>query len=532
MFLRPFVRLKTVRIEGLKRTRLFTTLSLQDFASVKESSSPMFHDYLADANAPRKPRSVLIETYGCQMNFNDSEIVLGILEGSSDYKRTMTMDDADIVLLMTCAIRENAENKIWNRLSTLRALERQRKKDMVIGVLGCMAERLKERFLEKEKLVDVVCGPDAYRSLPTLLQRAETGQFGINVQLSFDETYADVSPVRLDESKKTAYISIMRGCNNMCSYCIVPFTRGRERSRPIDSIVAEAKTLRDRGVKEIILLGQNVNSYRDESILEFPMESSGSQLSQGFRSICKPKTTGLQFPKLLEKVSDVVPEVRLRFTSPHPKDFPDDLLHIMRERKNICKQIHLPLQSGSSTVLERMRRGYTREAYLELVDHIRAIVPNVSFSSDFIVGFCGETEEEFMETLTIVDQVEYDMAYMYAYSMREKTMAHRRFEDDVPENVKQRRLRQLIDTFYGGLAGRVQNSIGTTVEILVEGESRKDPGMLSGRTDGNRTVVFKPRPGDNFKPGDMVKVLITEVKGITPIAIIQENIENSSAMLN
>jgi tRNA-N(6)-(isopentenyl)adenosine-37 thiotransferase enzyme MiaB len=444
----------------------------------------------------------------------------------------MTMDDADVVILMTCAIRENAENKIWNRLSTLRSLERQRKKDMIIGVLGCMAERLKERFLEKEKLVDVVCGPDAYRSLPTLLQRAETGQFGINVQLSFDETYADVSPIRLDESKKTAFISIMRGCNNMCSYCIVPFTRGRERSRPIDSIVSEARSLRDRGVKEIILLGQNVNSYRDESVLSFSSESPSSQLSQGFSSICKPKTAGLHFPTLLEKVSDAVPEVRLRFTSPHPKDFPDDLLYLMRERKNICKQIHLPVQSGSSTVLERMRRGYTREAYLGLVDHIRSIIPNVSFSSDFIVGFCEETEEEFMETLSLVKQVEYDMAYMYAYSMREKTMAHRRFEDDVPEDVKQRRLRLLIDTFYAGLANRVQGSIGNAVEILVEGESRKDPGMLSGKTDGNRTVVFTPRPGDDIKPGDMVKVLITDVKGITPIAIIQDEIENSSVLLN
>lgn len=464
---------------------------------------------------PDLPRRIYIETYGCQMNFNDTEIVLGILGKHGGFVRADAPENADVVLLMTCAIRENAETKIWNRLDVLRSLERKLGRNLVIGVLGCMAERLKEDIMEKKRYVDVVCGPDAYRSLPGLLQAADSGQQGINVVLSFDETYADVAPVRIDHNSKSAFISIMRGCDNMCSYCIVPFTRGRERSRPIDSIVNEAISLRDQGVKEITLLGQNVNSYRDQSSQSFGAEPTN--LSSGFKSIYRPKVGGLRFSDLLEKVADAVPEVRIRFTSPHPKDFPDELLYLMRDKGNICNQIHLPAQSGSNHVLEKMRRGYTSEAYLELVDHIRSIIPQVSLSSDFIVGFCGETDSDHGQTLDLVRQVDYDMIYMFAYSMREKTMAHRRYNDDVLEAVKQQRLRELIDLFYSGLAKKVQRTIGSTEQILVEGPSKKNSEMLAGRTDGNKTVVFSPPKNRSISPGDVITVRITDVSGSTPI---------------
>lgn len=456
------------------------------------------------------------------MNFNDSEIVLSILREAGGYERTLHVDDADVVLLMTCAIRENAETKIWNRLDSLRALERQRRRGLLVAVLGCMAERLKTELLEKKQIVDVVCGPDAYRDLPRLLQHAEAGQAGVNVMLSMDETYADVAPVRLDPSLRTAFISVMRGCNNMCAFCIVPFTRGRERSRPIESIVDEAKRLADSGVREITLLGQNVNSYCDESQA---VSYRAHEMSAGFTTLCKPKVGGRPFVELLDRVSAAVPNVRIRFTSPHPKDFPSVLLQLMGERPNICKQIHLPAQSGSSSVLERMRRGYTRATYLSLVDEIRQKVANVSLSSDFIVGFCGETEEEFQETLSLVRSVGYDMAYMFAYSMREKTMAHRRYIDDVLEDVKQRRLRELIDLFYAGLKERMLQSISSTVTLMIEGKSKRSDNQLAGRGDNNRTYVLPDEPVDCpgearcRKPGigDYVLAQVCHVSGTTPI---------------
>lgn len=478
-----------------------------DTAGAEEIYSP-FPPY----TAPPPLKRVHVETYGCQMNFSDTEIVLGILEGSKAYVRAGSVEDADVVLLMTCAIRENAESKIWGRLDALRSHERQTKRELIVGVLGCMAERLKHEVLERKRNVDVVCGPDAYRDLPRLLRSAEAGQTGVNVVLSFDETYADVAPVRIDAAKKSAFISIMRGCNNLCTYCIVPFTRGRERSRPADSVVQEARMLQEQGVREITLLGQNVNSYLDTTA---GGGAAAPALSAGFTSICRPRQGGLGFPELLDRVSAAVPGVRIRFTSPHPKDFPDDLLHLMRERSNICKQIHLPAQSGSSAVLDRMRRGYTREAYLRLVERIRGIMPEVTLSSDFIVGFCGETEQDHRDTLALVRQVDYDMAYMFAYSLREKTAAHRRYADDVPEATKQARLRELIDTFYGGLRRKAQQLVGRRELVLVEGPSRKDRALFAGRSDGNRSVVFSsPEP---LAPGAYVDVLITHVSGATPV---------------
>jgi len=349
------------------------------------------------------------------------------------------------------------------------------------------------------------------------LQVAESGQQGINVMLSMDETYADISPVRLDPTKSSAFISIMRGCNNMCSFCIVPFTRGRERSRPVNSIVEEARQLAHQGVREITLLGQNVNSYCDETTTTL----SQPILSPGFSSTCKPKP-GLRFIDLLDQVSSSVPQTRIRFTSPHPKEFPDPLLYLMRDRSNICKQIHLPVQSGSTPVLERMRRGYSREAYLELVARIREILPTVSLSTDVISGFCGETEEDHQATIDLIRQVSYDMAYMFAYSMREKTSAHRKFTDDVPDDIKQRRLREVIDTFQQGLGKKIYSFIGKEEIVLVNGPSRKNKTELSGTTDGNRTVVFMKQEIEtgegqvrDIQVGDWVKVMVMGVSGTT-----------------
>ena len=456
-------------------------------------------------------QNVFIETYGCQMNFNDSEIVLGILKNSS-YARVMDINDADVILVMTCAIRENAENKIWHRLRDFRELKKMNKK-LKVGVLGCMAERLKKRLIEEEKSVDVVCGPDAYRDLPRLLADVDQGQTGINVLLSLEETYADVSPVRLTNNSLSAFVSIMRGCDNMCSYCIVPFTRGKERSRPTPSIVNEVKELEKAGVKEITLLGQNVNSYRDLTLQ--PKIETG--LAKGFQTIYKDKVGGLRFIELLDAVSSAAPNVRFRFTSPHPKDFPVELVQLIRSGPNICNQIHLPAQSGSTTVLERMRRGYSRESYIDLVRQIRDIIPDVTLSSDFITGFCGETEEEHMETISLLEEVKFEKAYMFAYSMREKTNAHRTMEDDVPEAVKQRRLTEIIDTFRRESQIKHSKLIGTFQTVLIENQSTKHPGMMIGRSDGNHKVLLNryPEKGSELFPGEFHECIVDSVKGAT-----------------
>ncbi|XP_031626407.1 CDK5RAP1-like protein [Contarinia nasturtii] len=482
--------------------------------------------YLDKIDFNGQGRKVFFEVYGCQMNVNDTEIVWSILK-ENGYQKIDSADQADIVLLMTCAIREKAESKIWNRLRQLAIEKRKRRsvgKNYQVGILGCMAERLKTELLEKEKSVDVISGPDSYKDLPRLLSVTKSGQSAVNVLLSLDETYADIVPVRLDENAVTAFVSIMRGCDNMCTYCIVPFTRGRERSRPIDSIENEAKMLAEQGIKEITLLGQNVNSYRDLS--QDTERNNETNIVSGFNTVYKTKKGGMRFAELLERVAVAVPEVRIRFTSPHPKDFPDEVLMMMKKYPNICKNIHMPIQSGNNAVLERMRRGYTQEAYLDLVKHIRSVIPGVSFSSDFITGFCGETEEEFADTLSVMREVKYHMAFMFAYSMREKTTAHRRFVDDVPQDVKNRRVYEMAKVFRDGAEELNAACVGKKQLILIEGTSKKSNDAYFGRNESNTKVII-PANAEIYqdyesaqrhdmdakqpiKPGNFVVVDITE----------------------
>ncbi|XP_055229295.1 mitochondrial tRNA methylthiotransferase CDK5RAP1 isoform X4 [Gorilla gorilla gorilla] len=487
----------------------------KDFSS-RLAAGPTFRHFLKSASAPQeklssevedpppyltmdellgRQRKVYLETYGCQMNVNDTEIAWSILQ-KSGYLRTSNLQEADVILLVTCSIREKAEQTIWNRLHQLKALKTRRPRSRVplrIGILGCMAERLKEEILNREKMVDILAGPDAYRDLPRLLAVAESGQQAANVLLSLDETYADVMPVQTSASATSAFVSIMRGCDNMCSYCIVPFTRGRERSRPIASILEEVKKLSEQvilpprppkvlglqGLKEVTLLGQNVNSFRDNSEVQFN-NAVPTNLSRGFTTNYKTKQGGLRFAHLLDQVSRVDPEMRIRFTSPHPKDFPDEVLQLIHERDNICKQIHLPAQSGSSRVLEAMRRGYSREAYVELVHHIRESIPGVSLSSDFIAGFCGETEEDHVQTVSLLREVQYNMGFLFAYSMRQKTRAYHRLKDDVPEEVKLRRLEELITIFREEATKANQTSVGCTQLVLVEGITSASSQTLRG----------------------------------------------------
>ena len=447
------------------------------------------------------------------MNFNDSEIVRGILK-NYNYQFTDEPLDSDVILLMTCAIREGAESKIWKRLNQLRRYRGSRQ----IGLLGCMAERLKEKAVQRDKLIDIVAGPDSYRSLPTLLAANRlSGQSAYNVLLSLEETYQDVHPDPVCAGKASTFVSIMRGCDNMCSYCIVPFTRGRERSRPISSIVDEVKRAIDNGMREITLLGQNVNSYVDSS------DSVDSQHEQkvvtGFKTLYRPKKGSKTFGHLLDEVALINPEVRIRFTSPHPKDFPDEVLDAISRHANICKCLHMPAQSGSNTVLERMRRGYTKEAYLELVDRIKSKIPSIAITSDFICGFCGETEEEHAETVDLVEKVGYSIGYIFAYSMRERTHAHYTLKDDVPYGVKTRRVNEINELLRS--KARVENAslIGSHQLVLVEGSSHRSPLDLQGRCDRNTRVVFPAGPvvdnetGEKKIPtvGDYVAVQIESV---------------------
>ncbi|KAL8477840.1 hypothetical protein ACS0TY_029944 [Phlomoides rotata] len=456
-----------------------------------------------DSTTDVSPRGrIYHETYGCQMNVNDMEIVLSIMKKSGYNEVVEVPESAEIIFINTCAIRDNAEQKVWQRLNYFWFLKRQWKSNVATGrsqslrppkvvVLGCMAERLKDKILDTDKMVDVVCGPDAYRDLPRLLEEVDSGQKGINTLLSLEETYADINPVRISKNSISAFVSVMRGCNNMCSFCIVPFTRGRERSRPVESIVREVAKLCKEGVKEVTLLGQNVNSYNDTSGVEEVESGVNWKLSDGFSSISKVKNMGLRFADLIDRLAVEFPELRFRYTSPHPKDFPDELLYVMRDRYNICKSIHLPAQSGSSTVLEKMRRGYTREAYLDLVKKIRTIIPDIGLSSDFICGFCGETEEDHQETLTLIREVGYDMAYMFAYSMREKTHAHRNYVDDVPDSVKQRRLTELIEAFRESTGQCFDSKVGSIQLVLVEGPNKRAPDTeLIGKSDRGHRVSF------------------------------------------
>ncbi|XP_028591473.2 mitochondrial tRNA methylthiotransferase CDK5RAP1 isoform X1 [Podarcis muralis] len=484
-------------------------------AEAAEDSAP----YLGSSTLADAPRKVYLETYGCQMNVNDTEIAWSILQ-KNGYLRTSSLEEADVVLLVTCSIREKAEQTIWNRLRYLTALKSKRPRlqaPLRIGILGCMAERLKEKILEREKLVNVVAGPDSYRDLPRLLAVAETGQQAANVLLSLDETYADILPVHTSTSPTSAFVSIMRGCDNMCTYCIVPFTRGRERSRPVASILQEVQALSDQGVKEVTLLGQNVNSYRDTSEAQF-LSATPTQLSRGFSSVYKPKQGGLRFADLLDRVSAIDPEMRIRFTSPHPKDFPDEVFQLMKERHNICKHLHLPVQSGSTRILEAMRRGYTREAYLALVHLIRDSLPDVTLSSDFIAGFCGETEDDHRQTLSLLREVGYNTAFIFAYSMREKTRAFHRLQDDVPPEVKQRRLKELMTVFREEASWANAAAVGRVQVVLVESTSKRSALDLCGRNDGNIKVIFPDVEVDDgtglgsqvrVQPGDYVLVKIS-----------------------
>ncbi len=431
-----------------------------------------------------------IESYGCQMNFSDSEIVASILHAEG-FGATRNFEDADLVLLNTCSIREKAEQTVRNRLHAFRKVK-ENNPGMLIGVLGCMAERLKAKFLEEEKLVDIVVGPDAYRSLPGLITEAEGGQKSVNVLLSRDETYADISPVRLDSNGVTAFVSIMRGCNNMCTFCVVPFTRGRERSRDAESIVSECRDLFNRGFREVTLLGQNVDSY-------FHTSSDGNDVN---------------FANLLERVALIDPLLRIRFSTSHPKDITDDVLHTMAKYHNICKYIHLPVQSGNTRILNLMNRTYTREWYLNKVKRIREVMPDCGLSTDVISGFCTETEEDHQDTLSVMELSRFDMAYMFSYSERPGTLAARRYEDDIPEDVKKRRLIEIINLQNGHSRESYKSDIGKTFEVLIEGSSKKSDKDWSGRNSQNKMVVFA-KNDQLLNKGDYVNVKVTNATSAT-----------------
>ena len=435
-------------------------------------------------------RSVFIETYGCQMNVADSELVASIL-GGEGYALAETEAEADVVLINTCAIREKAEDRVRGRLTHIRARKEKSRPDLQIGVLGCMAERLRSKLLEQERLVDLVVGPDAYRDLPRLLAESrDTGQAAVNVQLSREETYADLAPVRYDTNGVSAFVSIMRGCDNMCAFCVVPFTRGRERSRPVTSILSEVGQLVDAGYKEVTVLGQNVNSYR--------VEQDG---------------TAVDFAELLYRISLLSPELRIRYSTSHPKDCSDDLLHVHRERPTVCDFIHLPVQHGNSDVLKRMRRTYTREHYLDLIERARAIVPGIAFSTDLIAGFCGETDAEHADTLSLMRAVRYDHAFMFAYSERPDTYAARKYTDDVPEPVKKARLSEIIALQTEHALASNRQRVGTEQVVLVEGTSKRSDDQLRGRTDTNHMVVFDRPAG--LKKGDYAVVRVDDCTSAT-----------------
>ncbi len=431
-----------------------------------------------------------IESYGCQMNFSDSEIVASILS-EAGYAPTRNMEESDLILINTCSIREKAEDTVRRRLRVFDKVKDNRPGTLV-GVLGCMAERLKKKFLEQEKLVDLVVGPDAYRDLPNLVGEAEEGEKGVNVLLSREETYADISPLRLGSNGITAFISIMRGCDNMCSFCVVPFTRGRERSRNAFSVVAEATDLYNKGYREVTLLGQNVDSYKWQH----------------------PETEEtVTFANLLEMVAKVHPDLRVRFSTSHPKDITDDVLYTMRDYENICNYIHLPVQSGNSRVLKLMNRTYDREWYMNKVRRIYEIIPDCAISSDMIAGFCTETEEEHQETLSMMEFAKYSMAYMFFYSERPGTLAARKYEDDIPLEVKKRRLQEIIRLQNQISYQHSQADIGKTFKVLIEGDSKRSADDFKGRNSQNKMVIF-PKKGD-FKAGDYVHVRVTDATSAT-----------------
>lgn len=444
---------------------------------------------------PQNSKKLFLESYGCQMNFSDSEIVASILS-EQGYNTTLKQEEADLILLNTCSIREKAEQTVRMRLSQFKNLKKE-KPGLTVGVLGCMAERLKTKFLEEEQLVDLVVGPDAYRDLPNLLKETDGGRDAINVILSKEETYADINPVRLGGNGVTAFVTITRGCDNMCTFCVVPFTRGRERSRDPHSIIEECKTLWESGYKEITLLGQNVDSY-----LWY-----GGGPKKDFKNATEmQKLTAVRFAQLLEMVAQAVPHMRIRFSTSNPHDMTTEVFEMMAKYDNICKYVHLPVQSGSDRMLERMNRQHTREEYLNLIKSAKSIVPEIAFSQDMIVGFCGETEEDHLQTLSLMKEVEYDYGYMFAYSERPGTPAHKKMEDDVPAEVKQKRLAEVI-ALQGELSRkRMAGYVGRVHEILIEGVSKKNDKQWKGRNSQNAVCVFDMKPGQ--KIGDTVSVLV------------------------
>lgn len=448
-------------------------------------------------------KKLFIESYGCQMNFADSEIVASVMR-EAGFATTSEPENADLIFLNTCAIRENAEQRVRTRLRQLNVIKK-RKPGTLIGVLGCMAERLKAKLLEEEKMVDIVTGPDAYRDLPRLVEEAETGQKGVNVFLSREETYADISPIRLNSNGVTALVSIMRGCDNMCSFCVVPMTRGRERSRDPFSIVKEAQDLYNDGYKEVTLLGQNVDSYKWQG----PNSVTGITTNVENGAL----QTQVNFAQLLEMVAQISPDLRVRFSTSHPKDITDEVLYTIKKYDNICKYIHLPAQHGNSRVLEMMNRTYDRAWYLERIDSIRRILGDeCAISHDMIAGFCSETEEEHLDSLSLLEYVRFDFGYMFAYSERPGTLAAKKYADDIPADIKQRRLAEIIDIQQRISLERNQKLIGTVQRVLIENTSKRSENDFTGRSDQNKRVIF---PREDFKIGEYVDILITDTTAAT-----------------
>jgi tRNA-2-methylthio-N6-dimethylallyladenosine synthase len=458
-------------------------------AKISQSKYPDKNSKLNMSIVEKRPK-LFIETYGCQMNVNDSEVVVAILQ-QQGYEITDNIKEAEVILVNTCSVRENAEKRVRGRLEVFRQFKKHNPA-LIVGVIGCMAERLKEKLLEEEKTVDLIAGPDSYRDLPNLLSAAGTGQKAANILLSREETYADISPVRLDENRVSAFVSIMRGCNNLCAYCVVPYTRGAERSRDPQTIINEVKVIFDKGYREVTLLGQNVNSYNWKIDIDKELNFSG----------------------LIELVAQVSPLLRVRFATSHPKDLSDELLHTIAANKNICKSIHLPAQSGSTRILGLMNRKYSRQDYLERINAIKRIIPEYAVSTDFITGFCTETEADHHETLTLMQEAAFDFAYMFKYSERPDTFAALNLKDDVADEVKSRRLTEII-TLQNQLSEQSKKKdIGKVFEVLVEGISKKSNDQMFGRTSQNKVVVF---PRENFKPGDYINVEIASCTSATLI---------------
>lgn len=476
-------------VQTFKFVKIFNIMPLKQ--PVKVPSNLLQSTY----DTEESPK-VFMETYGCQMNVNDSEVVIALLK-EHHFQYTSEINNADLILINTCSIRENAEQRIRGRLDVFRLLKKK-KPSLLIGVIGCMAERLKEKLLEEEKMVDLVAGPDSYRELHKLVKTAGSGQKAINVLLSREETYADISPVRMDSNHISAFVSIMRGCNNMCAYCVVPYTRGGERSRESASILKEIQLLMDDGYKEVTLLGQNVDSYKWK-------DSQGNEIN---------------FPQLLTKVAQQFTNLRIRFSTSHPKDMNDEVLLTMAKFTNICQCIHLPAQSGSSQMLEKMKRGYTRDWYIERIASIRRILPESAITTDIITGFCSETEEDHQQTLSLLREVKFDLAYMFKYSERPNTFAQRKYPDDVPEDIKSRRLQEIIDLQRDISTESKKKEIGKVVEVLVEGFSKKSREQYTGRTPQNKPVVF---PKEGYQIGDLVLVKIEKSTASTLLGKIFHN---------